>query len=178
MSLKKDKTKEQEGESKESPAENNAPENSTSTKGKESGEECNGNSTKEAQEDVETANNSEVVSLEMEIVKNPSSEGMLCESVGVKCKHKHKHKHRHINKENNDRDSEKGDSSSNSSSDSDSDNSSSSDDDDDDSEMDRIAKELEKKRNHPDRLHPELWFNDPGEVSSGSLFLGQRITWY
>ncbi|ROT62179.1 drosha [Penaeus vannamei] len=88
LSLKKDKTKEQEGESKESPAENNAPENSTSTKGKESGEECNGNSTKEAQEDVETANNSE---------------------------------------------------------------------------------ELEKKRNHPDRLHPELWFNDPGEMNDGPL---------
>ncbi|XP_047476126.1 ribonuclease 3-like isoform X1 [Penaeus chinensis] len=169
LSLKKDKTKEQDGETKESPMENIAPENSTSTKDKESGEECNGIATKEAQEDVETANNSEVASLEVEIVKNPSSEGMLCESVGVKCKHKHKHKHRHISKENNDKDSEKGDSSSNSSSDSDSDNSTSSDDDDDDSEMDRIAKELEKKRNHPDRLHPELWFNDPGEMNDGPL---------
>lgn len=24
--------------------------------------------------------------------------------------------------------------------------------------------ELERKKAHPDRLHPELWYNDPGEV--------------
>ncbi|XP_064089574.1 ribonuclease 3-like [Macrobrachium nipponense] len=51
--------------------------------------------------------------------------------------------------------------------DSEEDNSSSSEDDEND--MDRVAKELERKRNHPERLHPELWFNDPGEMNDGPL---------
>lgn len=43
------------------------------------------------------------------------------------------------------------------SSDSDSDESSGSEDDD-------VLAEMETKKKHPDRLHEELWFNDPGEV--------------
>uniref|UniRef100_A0A1B6EBR2 RNase III domain-containing protein n=1 Tax=Clastoptera arizonana TaxID=38151 RepID=A0A1B6EBR2_9HEMI len=32
-----------------------------------------------------------------------------------------------------------------------------------------IIDELEKKKLHPYRLHPELWYNDPGEVNDGPL---------
>lgn len=51
---------------------------------------------------------------------------------------------------------------------SDSDSSSSSENEE--SDLDRFSEELERKRSHPDRLHSELWFNDPGEVSSLSLY--------
>ncbi|XP_068249808.1 ribonuclease 3-like [Palaemon carinicauda] len=74
------------------------------------------------------------------------------------CKHRHKHKIKNLS-------SHSGSSSSDS--DSEEDNSSSSEDDEND--MDRVAKELERKRNHPERLHPELWFNDPGEMNDGPL---------
>lgn len=83
------------------------------------------------------------------------------------CEHKHKHK----KKQDFDGDcstTENCDSNCSSSNGSDSDSTSSSDDDDE-NEMDRISKELEKKRNHPDRLHPELWFNDSGEMNDGPL---------
>ncbi|XP_042209623.1 ribonuclease 3-like [Homarus americanus] len=82
-----------------------------------------------------------------------------------KCTHTHKKKHNKL--DGGCSTSENCDSSS-SSNDSDSDSGSSSDEDDE-SEMDRISKELEKKRSHPDRLHPELWFNDPGEMNDGPL---------
>ncbi|KAG8194728.1 hypothetical protein JTE90_026377 [Oedothorax gibbosus] len=36
-------------------------------------------------------------------------------------------------------------------------------------EEDTAWEELEKKRSHPDRLHPELWFNDPNEMNDGPL---------
>ncbi|GIX85271.1 ribonuclease 3 [Caerostris darwini] len=36
-------------------------------------------------------------------------------------------------------------------------------------EEDTSLEELEKKRQHPDRLHPELWFNDPKEMNDGPL---------
>lgn len=32
-------------------------------------------------------------------------------------------------------------------------------------EDDRTMEELMAKKQHPQRLHPEMWFNDPGEVS-------------
>lgn len=82
-----------------------------------------------------------------------------------KCKHKHRHKNKCEKLEGQCRTLEDCDSSSSSSSNDNDSDSSTSSDEDDESEMDRISKELEKKRNHPDRLHPELWFNDPGEVS-------------
>jgi hypothetical protein len=47
--------------------------------------------------------------------------------------------------------------------------SSSSDDSGSEDEVDCSMRELERKRLHPDRLHPELWFNDPGEVSWGLI---------
>lgn len=34
------------------------------------------------------------------------------------------------------------------------------------SDEDNAMEELEVKKKHPYRLHPELWFNDPGEVST------------
>lgn len=49
-------------------------------------------------------------------------------------------------------------------SDSDSDSCNSSED-----EGDNIMEELERKRNHPDRLHPELWHNEAGEMNDGPL---------
>ncbi|XP_071034189.1 ribonuclease 3 isoform X1 [Parasteatoda tepidariorum] len=36
-------------------------------------------------------------------------------------------------------------------------------------EEDTTFEELERKRKHPDRLHPELWFNDPKEMNDGPL---------
>ncbi|XP_067003035.1 ribonuclease 3 [Anabrus simplex] len=39
----------------------------------------------------------------------------------------------------------------------------------DDDEEDCAMEELERKRSHPDRLHPELWYNDPGEMNDGPL---------
>lgn len=36
-------------------------------------------------------------------------------------------------------------------------------------EEEGLLEELERKRSHPDRLHPELWFNDPGEMNDGPL---------
>lgn len=44
-------------------------------------------------------------------------------------------------------------------------NSSCSGSDDSDDEGDDWMEELNRKKNHPYRLHEELWFNDPGEVS-------------
>nr|AVK59456.1 Drosha-PA [Nezara viridula] len=32
-----------------------------------------------------------------------------------------------------------------------------------------LLEELERKKAHPDRLHPELWYNDPGEMNDGPL---------
>ncbi|XP_074112731.1 ribonuclease 3 drosha [Cotesia typhae] len=46
---------------------------------------------------------------------------------------------------------------------SDSDSDSSIDDDD------RTMEELMAKKQHPQRLHPEMWFNDPGEMNDGPL---------
>lgn len=38
-----------------------------------------------------------------------------------------------------------------------------------DSDEDNAMEELEVKKKHPYRLHPELWFNDPGEMNDGPL---------
>ena len=43
--------------------------------------------------------------------------------------------------------------------------SSSSDSDSSMDEDDRTMEELMAKKQHPQRLHPEMWFNDPGEVN-------------
>lgn len=37
------------------------------------------------------------------------------------------------------------------------------------SDEEGLLEELERKRAHPDRLHAELWFNDPGEMNDGPL---------
>ncbi|KAK4310674.1 hypothetical protein Pmani_017774 [Petrolisthes manimaculis] len=76
-----------------------------------------------------------------------------------KCKNKNKHKPKKLKKQSDGSDS--------SSASSDSDSSSSSENEE--SDLDRISEELERKRNHPDRLHSELWFNDPGEMNDGPL---------
>uniref|UniRef100_A0A8D8M7L3 Ribonuclease 3 n=1 Tax=Cacopsylla melanoneura TaxID=428564 RepID=A0A8D8M7L3_9HEMI len=47
--------------------------------------------------------------------------------------------------------------------------SSDSSDEDGDGEEDNWMMELQLKQNHPDRLHPELWFNDKGEMNDGPL---------
>ncbi|XP_031778770.1 ribonuclease 3 [Nasonia vitripennis] len=47
--------------------------------------------------------------------------------------------------------------------------SSSSDSDDSVDEDDRTMEELMAKKQHPQRLHPEMWFNDPGEMNDGPL---------
>ncbi|XP_035232949.1 ribonuclease 3-like, partial [Stegodyphus dumicola] len=49
------------------------------------------------------------------------------------------------------------------------DESSSSSEESSDEEEDTAIEELEKKRRHPDRLHLELWFNDPKEMNDGPL---------
>jgi len=36
-------------------------------------------------------------------------------------------------------------------------------------EDDRTMEELMAKKQHPQRLHPEMWFNDPGEVISRNV---------
>ncbi|XP_012275401.1 ribonuclease 3 [Orussus abietinus] len=36
-------------------------------------------------------------------------------------------------------------------------------------EDDRTMEELMAKKQHPHRLHPEMWFNDPGEMNDGPL---------
>ncbi|XP_014259124.1 ribonuclease 3 [Cimex lectularius] len=36
-------------------------------------------------------------------------------------------------------------------------------------EEEGIMEELERKKSHPDRLHSELWYNDPGEMNDGPL---------
>lgn len=36
-------------------------------------------------------------------------------------------------------------------------------------EDDRTMEELMAKKQHPQRLHPEMWFNDPGEMNDGPL---------
>ncbi|KAF6215586.1 hypothetical protein GE061_010342 [Apolygus lucorum] len=38
-----------------------------------------------------------------------------------------------------------------------------------DEEDEGLLEELERKKAHPDRLHPELWYNDPGEMNDGPL---------
>ncbi|KAF7989389.1 hypothetical protein HCN44_008063 [Aphidius gifuensis] len=48
-------------------------------------------------------------------------------------------------------------------------NSSSSDSDSSMDEDDRTMEELMAKKQHPQRLHPEMWFNDPGEMNDGPL---------
>lgn len=40
---------------------------------------------------------------------------------------------------------------------------------DESDEVDVVFQELERKKKHPARLHPELWFNDPGEMNDGPL---------
>lgn len=47
--------------------------------------------------------------------------------------------------------------------------SSSSDSDASMDEDDRTMEELMAKKQHPQRLHPEMWFNDPGEMNDGPL---------
>lgn len=47
----------------------------------------------------------------------------------------------------------------------------SSDSEESSSEEDTALEELERKRKHPDRLHLELWFNDPKEVNELIIFL-------
>ncbi|XP_066294267.1 ribonuclease 3-like isoform X1 [Branchiostoma lanceolatum] len=39
----------------------------------------------------------------------------------------------------------------------------------DEEEAENIMEELRKKKAHPDRLHEELWYNDPGEMNDGPL---------
>lgn len=34
-----------------------------------------------------------------------------------------------------------------------------------DSEVFDVIAEIKRKKAHPDRLHDELWYNDPGQVS-------------
>ncbi|XP_018576714.1 ribonuclease 3 [Anoplophora glabripennis] len=36
-------------------------------------------------------------------------------------------------------------------------------------EEDCTMEELQRKQQHPDRLHPEMWFNEPGEMNDGPL---------
>lgn len=36
--------------------------------------------------------------------------------------------------------------------------------DDEAEDMNEMMEELQRKQQHPYRLHPELWYNDPGEV--------------
>lgn len=36
-------------------------------------------------------------------------------------------------------------------------------------EEDCTMEELQRKQQHPDRLHPEMWYNDPGEMNDGPL---------
>ncbi|CAH1953379.1 unnamed protein product [Acanthoscelides obtectus] len=36
-------------------------------------------------------------------------------------------------------------------------------------EEDCSMEELERKQKHPDRLHPEMWYNEPGEMNDGPL---------
>ncbi|XP_008547319.1 ribonuclease 3 [Microplitis demolitor] len=47
--------------------------------------------------------------------------------------------------------------------------SSSSDSDSSIDDDDRTMEELMAKKQHPQRLHPEMWFNDPGEMNDGPL---------
>lgn len=42
-------------------------------------------------------------------------------------------------------------------------------DDDDDNEVNATLKELTRKSEHPDRLHPELWYNEKGEMNDGPM---------
>lgn len=44
--------------------------------------------------------------------------------------------------------------------------SSSSESDDESDAEDKTMEELMVKKQHPQRLHPEMWFNDPGEVKA------------
>jgi hypothetical protein len=39
----------------------------------------------------------------------------------------------------------------------------------DNDEADHAMQELERKHQHPRRLHPEMWYNDPGEMNDGPL---------
>jgi ribonuclease-3 len=50
-----------------------------------------------------------------------------------------------------------------------SDSSSSDSSSEEEDEVDLVLQELERKKQHPSRLHPELWFNDPGEMNDGPL---------
>ncbi|CAL4099996.1 unnamed protein product [Meganyctiphanes norvegica] len=92
------------------------------------------------------------------------------------CKSNHEHSHKHIHKKRHKRTKKfEYDTSSSDSSDSDSNSSSSSSssssshsDEEEDIQAKRM-KELERRKNHPDRLHEELWFNDPGEMNDGPL---------
>lgn len=43
------------------------------------------------------------------------------------------------------------------------------DDDDDDDDENSTLKELNRKSAHPDRLHPELWYNEIGEMNDGPM---------
>ena len=50
-----------------------------------------------------------------------------------------------------------------------SEDSSSSSSSDEEDEVDLALQELERKKQHPARMHPELWYNDPGEMNDGPL---------
>lgn len=45
-----------------------------------------------------------------------------------------------------------------------------------DSDVFDVIAEIKRKKAHPDRLHDELWYNDPGQVSRRLLFLYSQ--WY
>lgn len=49
------------------------------------------------------------------------------------------------------------------------DSESSSDEETESEEEDTSLEELERKKKHPDRLHEELWYNDPGEMNDGPV---------
>lgn len=45
-----------------------------------------------------------------------------------------------------------------------------------DSEVFDVIAEIKRKKAHPDRLHDELWYNDPGQVCSHSQFIIETMT--
>lgn len=44
-----------------------------------------------------------------------------------------------------------------------------------DSEVFDVIAEIKRKKAHPDRLHDELWYNDPGQVRMCFMFLLGRV---
>lgn len=70
--------------------------------------------------------------------------------------HGHTHHHHHHHHDESDSDSS-------------SSSSSGSDSDDNEDEENKWMEELNRKKNHPYRLHEELWYNDPGEMNDGPV---------